>query len=101
MPSLPTYETLDCPICAVRKKGHCMVCGKKIPSEQDTDYWVGETPLKYRNMGANGFQSISIDHYHFKTIEDVKGRRIVMGELCLECYREDFRTAYPEARLPM
>ena len=104
--AIGTFDKLECARsgeCATHENGKCDACHRAIADEDSPSTYEGDWKdfHKYRNMKGSGFQSISVWHYHFKAVEDVRGRQVVMRELCIECYREDFRKTYPTAELPL
>jgi len=84
----PQYLTLidlsegPCGICASHVRGHCNDCGEEIPA--------------YENMGGNGYRSPMPTHKHLTQLGSQAAKECAYGELCLECYRKAWASAYPE-----
>ncbi len=86
----PTYESAACPVCkenrAANKEGNiCQTCKRKIP--------------EYVNMGNAGFESVTVDHWHFAKLGDIAGRTVIKRVLCRECYFKDHKANYPNSYL--
>ena len=100
--AIPTYDELDCkksgPCCDLQP-GHCADCGGKIPTPEDA-VTKDERVAYYRTKGL-GFQSQTSNHNHHKMTKGIAGISPVRRELCLFCYRKDFREKYPDAQLPL
>lgn len=70
-----------CNECRAHKDGHCDGCGR--------EFLRGESWYRSQTF-----------HYHPAAIEGKAGVRAVNKQLCVECYREDHKKAYPEAPVP-
>lgn len=87
----PAYTRGDCPICKNWKAiglHKCQECQAAIPR-------YGQT------MGGNGFESQTIDHWHFRTVISTQGFSAVTKELCIDCYRTDWKQVYSEEAVPV
>lgn len=78
---LASYEEKDCPVCVTRVPGECDACHIPMP--------------EYPNMGRNGYQSRSIDHWHFRKVTGRDCMRVVTRKLCQDCYKKDYEAFYP------
>lgn len=97
---VPSYDANGCPLCEQRKSGQCGRCGAHIPNFDNAEDQarLGLDIFRYKGMAGNGFQSVTWTHNHFKVIESKNGLQPILDELCLDCYRKDFKKAYPDAQ---
>jgi hypothetical protein len=54
-------------------------------------------------LGNNGLESITVDHLHIHTVRESRGRQIripARRELCIPCFRIDFKKVYPDTACP-
>ena len=88
----PSYQSEDCPLCKKRsgfdtqniKAGFrlsCQSCEKELHS--------------YLYV-PSGFQSVEIDHWHFKVINGINGLHNVMLRLCWDCYIKEWDNKYKD-----
>jgi hypothetical protein len=68
-------------------EGHCHRCGKKIPV--------------YENMGGRGYEGLIADYFVISRRGGMEFLCPVFKELCLECYREEWREVYSDKPLPV
>lgn len=71
-----------CTTCAKHKTGHCDGCSKLFDPQEP----------KYHSQSH---------HFHPGSIEGIPGTMAIHLELCLECYRKDWKQVYPKLELPV
>lgn len=91
----PSYPTDQCPLCPQHSKGACWGCGKQIPQYATPSGAVNGQPT----FMEDGFDSASVNHYHFDERTGKAGLRIIKAVLCRECYLVDYNQVYPERGL--
>lgn len=76
-----------CDVCAAHVAGHCDCCGAEIPV--------------LPNMGGAGYQSPRPSHEHLKAMGSLVSKEVAYDELCPDCYRNAYVTAYPDKPCPI
>lgn len=101
------YARGSCPICAKWKEQDKLdrtieYQGKKLPNPD----WRPlcrhcDKPIPEYEQGRvrAGFDSTSIDHYHFKDVAGVAGKTVVKARLCFECHVKDWLWVYKDLGL--
>ncbi len=115
-PQAPSYQRVGCPVCTkwrAAEKEHqaeyrgyllknpellqknparalnppplCTSCTKELPAE---GYEQGRV--------MQGFNSFTVNHYHFKDVAGVGARSAIMDRLCFECLLADWKVNYPD-----
>ena len=71
-----------CDTCRSHKNGCCDGCGKEFKAED----------AKYHSQSH---------HFHPGSVAGVPGTIAIHKELCLDCYRKDWKKVYPKEKLPV
>ena len=88
----PSYQSEDCPLCRDRLKidSERVKAGQRLPCNKCLK---GLSTYLYVPAG---FQSVEIDHWHFKAINGLQGVHNVMLRLCWECYIKEWDNKYKD-----
>jgi hypothetical protein len=91
IPARPTIVDLQdgpCEMCLFKPKGQCNRCAE--------GFYKGEQSDSIQNMGGNGFRSVRPSHFHLSPVMGIPGREAFWDELCIDCYRAEYRAIYQE-----
>lgn len=82
--------------------GPCEICASWVQTERPRKCnRCGGGIGIYENMRGAGFTNPKPHHFHLVPVVGIPGREAIHEELCLSCYHEAFREAYPDAELPV
>ena len=88
----PSYQSDECPSCKLRIRidNHQIKSGLRLTCQNC------EEELHTHLYVPAGFQSVEVDHWHFKAIGGVQGSHNVMLRLCWDCYIEEWDNKYKD-----
>lgn len=73
----------------------CFRCGEK-------DFTQGVHSDATKWMHSNGFRSVKPSHFHlWKGESGANGKEAMWDELCINCYRKDYKAVYPDLEAPV
>lgn len=89
MTPLPSYPKTGCPMCKPATRGSCQRCGASFDAILDPA------------VRMSGYEAHSYDHQHFQELDGKMALAPVLQALCLDCYRIDFASVYPDLPIPV
>lgn len=105
----PSYQRLNCPVCTERAdldKRHRYLEAttpdgkiKRVPNPEWRPLCHGcKKPIPEYEQGRVklGFDSVTVDHWHFKQVGGMSGVTVVKARLCFDCLLKDWKELYPE-----
>lgn len=84
--------------------GACEICQEWNTLNSGTEFFCVKCKAKIpnmTNMDKRGYQSPKPHHFHLKPIGGIQGREAAFLEVCVDCYRELFKEAYPDSPVPV